>query len=637
MVVGMDGLDPRAVDLLMSEGKMPNFAKLRQEGAYGRLQSSKPMLSPVLWTTVTTGKTPEQHGIGHFTAIDPKSGEMLPVTSGMRKVKALWNILTDKQKKVAVVGWWASWPAENVNGAMVSDHLCYHFLFPQGEGGAQNVQGLTDPPELAQQLQPLVRRPADVTPQEVAPFIQVTPEEFNRPFSFDDDVSHFKWALATADTYRRVGLKLWRDEKPDVLMAYTEGTDSTAHLFGHLFRAPNLSGELLTQQQKFGNAVEQMYIYADRILGDYMKAMDSDTALVVLSDHGFDLGATQDDPSKTRDMRRVSERFHNAEGILYLYGRGVKARARIDQAKLVDIAPTVLALAGLPAARDMPGRVIAEALDVSIPGPAVATYETGAGAVQAAQDAQADPKILERLRSLGYIGGAPGGSVPAPGAAAGPRSPTGERNIAALHFEAGRYKEAAAAYEKLLADDPKDASLHTSLAGTLGAMGRYDEAAKHLELAMKIDPLNVEAYHNRAVIYERQGKKEQAIELYRRAVRYNAQYEPSREALVRLVGSADVNAPRTEQEKKAFALSQQAAQAAQHGNYPEAMARLAEAEKVAPRYALVHQYRSNVAYLMGDVPGAIRALEKGLAIEPDNALFRTNLQRLKQGNARGGR
>jgi Tfp pilus assembly protein PilF len=168
-------------------------------------------------------------------------------------------------------------------------------------------------------------------------------------------------------------------------------------------------------------------------------------------------------------------------------------------------------------------------------------------------------------------------------------------------------------------------------------MGQYDEAAKHLELAMKIDPLNVEAYHNRAVIYERQGKKDQAVELYRRAVRYNAQYEPSRQALVRLVGSADVNAPRTEQEKKAFALAQQAAQAAQRGNYPEAVSKLAEAEKTAPRYALVHQYRSNVAYLMGDVPGAIKALEKGLALEPDNALFRTNLQRLKEQRAGRGR
>jgi predicted AlkP superfamily phosphohydrolase/phosphomutase/Flp pilus assembly protein TadD len=637
IVLGMDGLDPRAVDLLMSEGKLPNFAKLRQEGAYGRLLSSKPMLSPVLWTTVSTGKTPDQHGIGHFTAIDPKSGEMLPVTSGMRKVKALWNVLSEQKKKVAVVGWWATWPAEDVHGAMVSDHLCYHFLFPQGQGGADTPQGLTDPPDLAQKLQPLVRRPADVTAQEAAAFVRVPPEEWARPFAFEDDVSHFKWALATADTYRRVGLRLWRDEQPDLLMAYTEGTDSVAHLFGHLFRAKDLSGELLAQQQKFGQAVEQMYVYADGILGDYLKAMDRNTALVVLSDHGFDLGAPQDDPSKTRDMRRVSERFHNPEGILYLYGRGVKARARLDQPKLVDVAPTVLALAGLPAARDMPGRVILEGLDLPVPGPAVATYETGAAAAQAAADPRADPQIMERLRSLGYIGGAAPAGSPGPPASAGPRSPTGERNIAALHFEAGRHQQAADAYRKLVEEDPKDASLHTSLAGALGAMGRYDEAARHLELAMKLDPLNVEAYHNRAVIFERQGRKEQAIELYRRAVRYNAQYQPSRQALVRLTGSADVGAPRTDAEKQAYALAQQAAEAAQRGNYPEALKRLDAAEKIAPRYALVHQYRSNVAYLMGDVAGAIRALEKGLAIEPDNALFRTNLQRLREQRAAAGK
>jgi len=442
-------------------------------------------------------------------------------------------------------------------------------------------------------------------------------------------VSHFKWALATADTYRRVGLKLWREERPDVLMAYTEATDSVAHLFGHLFRAPGLSGELLEQQKKFGDAVEQMYVYADRIVGDYLQAMDRNTTLVVLSDHGFDLGATQADPSKTRDMRRVSEKFHNIEGILYLYGQGVKARARLDQPQLVDIAPTVLALSGLPPARDMPGRVIAEGLSVRIPGPAVATYETGRPDARAAQDPRADPQILERLRSLGYIGGG-GPAAPAGGTAAGPRSPTGERNIAALHFEAGRYEEAAATYRRLLAENPKDASLYTSLAGALGAMGRYDEASRLLDQAVKIEPLNVEAYHNRAVILERQGHREQAIELYRRAVRYDSQYEPSRKALVRLTGSAEVNAPRTEQEKQAFALAQAAARAAQRGNYPDALGQLAQAERIAPRYALVHQYRSNVAYLMGDVPGAIKALEKGLALEPDNALFRTNLQRLKE-------
>jgi tetratricopeptide (TPR) repeat protein len=613
IVLGLDGMDPRAVDLLMSEGKLPHFARLRQDGAYGRLLSSKPLLSPVVWTTIATGKTPEQHGIGHFVAIDDKTGEQLPVTSEMRRVRALWNILSERQRTVATVGWWATWPSEKVNGVVVSDHTCYHFLFRQSQDGARPGAGLTYPPELFARIAPLVRRPRDVTPSEVAPFITVAPEELTRPFDFNRDVSHFLWALATAESYRDISLKLWREDRPDVLMTYIEGTDSVEHLFGHLFRAGKLAGELAEQQARFGNAVEQMYLYADRLLGDFMDAMDRDTTLVVVSDHGFNLGATQDDPSKTRDMRRVSERFHNLEGIIYLYGSHVR-RGRLEEPKILDVTPTVLALAGVPPARDMPG-------------PAVATYETGAPAgARPTRDAAADPEIVERLKSLGYLGS----GTPAPPAGASRHSPQGERNLAAMHFEAGRYAEAAAVYARLVEQDPKDASLHTSLAGVLGALGRYDEAARHLDIAIRLEPLNVEAYHNRAVIDERQGKREAAIGHYRRAVLYNPQYEPSKQALIRLTGSADVRAPRTEAEKRAAQLAETAGQAARRGDYAGALKSLAEAEKAAPRYVLTYQYRSNVAYLMGDVPGAIRALEKALEIEPDNALFKNNLTRLRE-------
>src|SRR4029453_12336704 len=66
IVLGIDGPDPDTIDLLMPEGKVPNFAKLRKDGAYGRLLSSRPMLSPILWTTIATGKPPAEHGIGHF-------------------------------------------------------------------------------------------------------------------------------------------------------------------------------------------------------------------------------------------------------------------------------------------------------------------------------------------------------------------------------------------------------------------------------------------------------------------------------------------------------------------------------------------------------------------------------------------
>jgi tetratricopeptide (TPR) repeat protein len=426
-------------------------------------------------------------------------------------------------------------------------------------------------------------------------------------------------------------------------MTYIEGTDSVAHLFGHLFRAQGLSGELLQQQQKYGNAVEQMYLFADRIVGEYMEAAGKDATLIVLSDHGFQLGALQEDPSKTRDMRRVSEKFHREEGILYLYGRRVKKNARLDGAKLVDVVPTILALGGLPPARDMPGRVLTEGVDLKVPGPRVATYEKGgSGTAVAAQDTSANPEIMERLRSLGYIGDKPpAGGAGAGAGAPGPddvdrmRSPQGERNIAALLFEQGKYQESAQAYRKLIQQDPKDATLRTSLAGALGAMGNYPEAMKELDSAIKIEPLNVEAYHNRGAVYERLGKPELAVKEYRTAVRYSPSYEPSRRALTRLTGSADVNQPRNQQEQQAARLADQASQAARRGNYTEAARLLEDAEKLAPNYVIIYQYRANVAYLSGDKRGAIRALERALELDPGNQLFRANLARLKDSTGKG--
>ena len=614
IVFGLDGADPATIDLLLSEGKLPHFGKLRREGAYAPLLSQKPLLSPVIWTTIATGKTPDVHRIGHFVAVNA-AGEQLPVTSRMRRVKALWNILTDRQRSSAVVGWWATWPAETIRGSVVTDHFAYHFLM---EDSAQKPEpgGRTFPPELEKRIAPDAKRPQDVTREELEPFVTVTEEEFAKPFDFESDLSHFKWAYATAGTYTRIGLRLWKEDRPDDLFVYIEGLDSTSHLFGHLFRAGNLSGELAEQQRKYGHAVEQMYVYADQLVGSVMDAMDARTTLLVVSDHGFELGRLQDDPSKTRDMRRVSELFHRPEGILYMYGYRVKPRTRLQRPTILDVAPTILALNGLPRASDMPGRVLAEGLDVTVLAP-VPSYETSAATAAAAPgtgDAEADPEIVKKLTSLGYIGA---------------KSPTGDRNLAGVHFEQGRFEDAAREYAALVQQSPNDSALRASFAGALGALGRYDAALEQLDKAIALEPVNIEAYHNRAVIHERRGEPEAAIRDYQTAVRYNPSYEPSRRALARL-GASLPQAPRSDAEKTAAALAEEAAGAARRGDYAEAGRKLDEAERVAPRFALVYQYRANVAYLRGDRTAAIAALEKGLKLEPDNALFRENLKRLEQ-------
>ncbi|MEM1207121.1 MAG: alkaline phosphatase family protein, partial [Acidobacteriota bacterium] len=478
LVLGLDGMDPDAMDLLISEGKLPHFSELRRLGAYGKLRSQRPILSPIIWTTIATGQTPDRHGIGHFVTTTA-DGDQLPVTSQMRRVEAIWNIVSDADKSVATVGWWATWPPETVNGSVVSDHTSYHFMFEEGFTGGDDEIPKTHPPELMARIEPLLRRPADLTPAELEPFVDVPPEAYRREFDFQDDFAHFRWALATAQGYRDIGLELWRQDRPDLAMVYIEGTDSTSHLFGHLFRVEELGGELAEQQAKFGDTVEAMYVFADELLGEYMDAMDENTTLMVLSDHGFQLGALHDDPSRTRDLRRVSEKFHRIDGILYLYGAGVRAGAQIQGASILDITPTLLSFLGLPAADDMPGRVLEEAMSNPRPIDRIATYENAGGkggGADGRQSARINQAQLEHLRSLGYIGG---DGEPAT------TSTPGDRNLAAIHFEQGQYREAAQMFKRLVDEEPDNASLRASLAGALGALERYDLALEQLNRSIE--------------------------------------------------------------------------------------------------------------------------------------------------------
>jgi predicted AlkP superfamily phosphohydrolase/phosphomutase len=116
VLIGLDGADWNIIDPLVAAGKMPNLAGLIGRGSRARLLTISPTLSPVIWTTIATGVKPERHGIVDFTAVNKDTGAAVPVTSNLRRVPALWNILSSAGRTVGFVGWWASFPAEKVNG-----------------------------------------------------------------------------------------------------------------------------------------------------------------------------------------------------------------------------------------------------------------------------------------------------------------------------------------------------------------------------------------------------------------------------------------------------------------------------------------------------------------------------------------
>ena len=288
---------------------------------------------------------------------------------------------------------------------------------------------------------------------------------------------------------------------------------------------------------------------------------------------------------------------------------------------LLDVTPTLLALAGMSPARDMPGRVLVEALELpdslSDDNRSVASYETdeaSAASSGSLADTAVDPQILEHLQALGYLDAS---------------SPSGEGTNAALHFEAGDYSEAAKAYEALLQERPDEAALRASYAGALGALGRYEESLAQLERAIALEPTHAEAYHNRGAVYEAQGKAAEAAREYEIALRFRPDYDPARRALMRIHGGASSLPSLSRNEVLAVALVERAREATLRGDYLGALTELDAAERIAPDLARVPHYRSNVAWLMGDRELAIAALKRALELAPDDPLYRTNLERLE--------
>ena len=128
VLIGWDAADWEIIDPLLAEGKLPTLAGLIKEGVRGNMSTMNPPYSPMLWTSVATGKTPDKYGVLGFIEIDTENQLVRPVTVAQRKVKALWNIFHNQGMKSNLIGWWPSHPAEPINGTVVSD------LFPKPIG-----------------------------------------------------------------------------------------------------------------------------------------------------------------------------------------------------------------------------------------------------------------------------------------------------------------------------------------------------------------------------------------------------------------------------------------------------------------------------------------------------------------------
>jgi len=169
LLIGWDAADWKVINPLIDAGRMPNVQRLVENGVMGHISTLHPPLSPMLWTSIATGKRPFKHGIHGFSEPTPDGRFIQPITNLSRKSKALWNILQQNGLCSIVIGWWPSHPAEPISGVTASDH--YHRAHQPLDKGWPLLANAVHPPRLLETLADLRIHPDLLTPDMVEPFI----------------------------------------------------------------------------------------------------------------------------------------------------------------------------------------------------------------------------------------------------------------------------------------------------------------------------------------------------------------------------------------------------------------------------------------------------------------------------------
>src|SRR5438552_3189553 len=474
LFVGLDGADWQMLDEEIARGAMPNLARIVREGQSGVLETIRPPLSPLIWTTMMTGVSPLDHGILDFVQFDPENGAKEPITSTMRRVPAIWNMASAAGLRSATFGLWATYPAETVNGTIVSDRL-FTFLFKES---APPV-GVVFPPDRESWARTALDR-AERTTNEIAlraylPWL--TDAEYREHANTDDPYAHpisaLRRILIETRVYDELGRDAFERDHPDLTVLYLQGTDTIGHVFAP-FAPPKQPAVSEADFERYSEVPDRYFRLIDERLGEYRRLIENARGVLMLaSDHGF-FWKEGRPTTLSSNANTTAAKWHRNEGIYALWGAGIGPSAgHTARGSVQQVCATLLALLGLAPGRGLQGPAL-PGTPVDTRAPAAVDYtETfrrpAAGAAKEGRDADA----LAKLKSLGYVGD----SGPATSRTLGAtRTPGSYNNEGIILKEKGREADAIAAFDNALALDPNLASALWNLSDLLFAKKDFDRS-----------------------------------------------------------------------------------------------------------------------------------------------------------------
>lgn len=401
LLIGWDAADWKTIMPLMEAGHMPTLQKMMQQGASGKLATLDPPLSPILWTSIATGKLPYKHGIHGFTEPKPDGSGIRPITNLSRKTKAFWNILSQENFKTHVVGWWPSHPAEKINGTMISNFYQRAPSLDIKEPWPM-MKGSVHPEEKTDFYAKLRVHPGELTEQHILPFV---PRAGEIDLKTDRRLNSLAQITADCSTIQAAATYILEHEDWDVTAVYFDAIDHYCHGFMryHPPRRDHISEEDFALYQ---SVVAGAYRFHDMMLERLLKLAGPETTVILISDHGFHADHLR--PIYLPDEPAGPAAEHSPYGIICMSGPGVKAGVPIMGAGLLDITPTILSLLGLPVGKDMDGKVLTNVLENTQLPPPVLSWDqiegdSGMHDDNTIIDTEIEAQALEQLIALGYV------------------------------------------------------------------------------------------------------------------------------------------------------------------------------------------------------------------------------------------
>jgi len=263
-VIGLDGATYDLMQPWIAAGLMPTMARLQARGAWGPLRTVAPPITAPAWTSFKTGMNPGRHGVFEFMYRVEGTYTLSPVNARRCGAKAIWDLLSQAGRRVVMVNVPMTYPPHPVNGAMITG------LFTPRRGSLWEVD-FTYPPQLREGLR-----------QRYGRYI-VHPTEVYARGQMDRMLEELHFEL---ERRTQVVLDLLKEYNPDFAMVVYNGTDKIGHALWHCLD-PQHPFHDPAEAALYGPAVQEYFQSVDRTLARLLEAVDEETYVVLMSDHGM--------------------------------------------------------------------------------------------------------------------------------------------------------------------------------------------------------------------------------------------------------------------------------------------------------------------------------------------------------------